>query len=140
MHFEALMTSENQQENTRKWTISHLKDQGIHMRKYIKSEDLRGARTLFAYNSKTMFNIKLNQMNHEPFSKVNWTCNECTSVLSSIHIKWCPAYSHLRENLSLERDEDLILYLQQVIQLRKESDDKQNSYAYLHMLLLMTIP
>ena len=102
-----------------------LQKEEITMKEYIKTMDLNGARTMFAHNSQTMKHIKLNQMNHEPYSKVNWRCHECSSISSSRHIKWCPAYSHLREDLSLERDDHLIKYLQEVIKIREDADNKE---------------
>ena len=102
-----------------------LKEEGIQMKSYIKDMDLKSARTLFAYNSEVMCHIKLNQMSHEPFSKANWVCHECTSISSSIHVKWCPGYAHLRENLSLDKDDDLIWYLSQVIKIRTEADKER---------------
>ena len=46
----------------------------------------------------------------------------CNCISSSEHIKWCEGYSHLRENLDPDSDEDWVKYFQQVIKIRDEAD------------------
>ena len=65
--------------------------------------------------------IKMHFMSDKKFAADLWQCdNQCGKCDSVAHIKECPAYDHLRADKDLSEDQDLVHYVQQVLQLRDE--------------------
>ena len=51
-----------------------------------------------------------------------WQCTGCGNIDSQAHILWCPAYKELREGKSMESDEDVVEYIQKVLDIRDKLD------------------
>ena len=68
-----------------------------------------------------MIDAKFNFKNKKEYSSDLWVCDSCSSSIESqSHLLWCPAYQNLRENKSLENDQDLINYIKKVLEIRDE--------------------
>jgi hypothetical protein len=53
------------------------------------------------------------------YEKELWKCDSCLSTIESqSHLLFCPAYASLREDKSLNDDQDLIKYIHKVLQIR----------------------
>ena len=67
-----------------------------------------------------MLDIKFNFKNDKLNAKELWKCDSCQSAIESQdHILWCPAYVDLREDKSLNNDNDLIVYFKEVMKIRE---------------------
>ena len=81
---------------------------------YFYTETLQNARLLFRFRVE-LFEAKRNFKNK--YKSEGYNCDSCESE-SNIHVLFCPAYSVLRENKSLQSDSDLCEYLKQVLEIR----------------------
>ena len=87
------------------------------MQKNYKLED---ARLNFKYRTK-MMEFKFNYKNDKINCSELWNCDSCQSAIETQdHILWCPAYTSLRVDKSLDNDEDLIKYFTQVMKIREK--------------------
>ena len=67
-----------------------------------------------------MLNIKFNYKNDKLNAKELWNYDSCQSAIETQdHIIWCPAYADLREDKSLNNDNDLIVYFKEVMKIRE---------------------
>ena len=96
-----------------------MKDESFGTKQYLKDLSLSDARLNFKIRSK-MLNIKFNYKNDKLNAKELWNCDSCQSAIESQdHIIWCPAYADLREDKSLNNDNDLIVYFKEVMKIRE---------------------
>ena len=64
--------------------------------------------------------VKMNFQSDKKFSKELWTCWDCSALDSQLHIVGCSQYSHLRQNLDMNNDADVVKYFQDVIKYRED--------------------
>ena len=68
-----------------------------------------------------MLDVKFNYSHDPQYKKDLWRCDSCeSSIDTQSHILWCPAYSDLRVDKSLEKDKDLIDYIKNVMSIRQK--------------------
>jgi len=66
-----------------------------------------------------MLDVKFNYKNDPKYRAKLWVCDSCESAIDTqSHILWCPSYAELREDKSLNNDNDLIEYLINVFKIR----------------------
>ena len=100
-------------------SFSKLKGKGyeheeFNVKHYINEMKLRNARTNFRIRS-SMIPCKMNMKSNTKFASDLWKCDECLSIYSQSHILWCPAYASLRDGKSLDNDNDIVHYYQEVM-------------------------
>ena len=84
------------------------KDEEFCTKEYFKTLNIFDARTIFKMRAKMTQYVKWNYQNDVKNRAQLWQCSSCqSSIDTQSHITWCPAYSDLRENRSLENDKDL---------------------------------
>ena len=86
---------------------------------YLKEMSMMDARTLFRIRSQTT-TVQMNQRSDKSHAKNLWKCLECGNIDSQSHIVWCPFFSELREGKSLDNNDDLVKYFQQIFKIREE--------------------
>ena len=91
---------------------------------YLKTMNVKNARTFFAYRAQTLSTAQMN-FKHKPEYVLNkWKCS-CGEDDYQSHLPHCLSYEHLREGLNLEdSDHDLVLFFQRVIREREREDDR----------------
>ena len=100
---------------------SKLKDgpmatENFEPKEYLSTMNLSRSRVNFKLRSK-MLDTKMNYS--AKYEKEQWKCDSCRSAIESqSHLLFCPAYASLREGKSLNDDQDLIEYIQNVLQIR----------------------
>ena len=98
--------------------MSAIRDEISKGNSYFFEETLENARILFRYRVE-LYEAKLNFKNK--YKTEGYQCDSCESESeSNIHVLFCPAYSVLRENKSLQSDSDLCEYLKQVLEIRSK--------------------
>ena len=112
-------------EQYKKLDVIELSSENFETKSYFKELTLEQARTKFAIDSKMLMTVK----SHFPSDKGNmeelWKCNQCTRVDSIRHLKICPFFADLREDKDLNKDEDLIKYFEEIIQIRINDEQSQ---------------
>ena len=97
-----------------------MKNERFGTKQYLKNYKLEDARLHFKYRTK-MMEFKFNYKNDKKNSSELWNCDSCQSAIETQdHILWCPAYTSLRADKSLDNDEDLIKYFTQVMKIREK--------------------
>ena len=91
----------------------------FEVKPYIHNMKLRNARTQFRIRSSTI-PCKMNMKSNAKFAADLWKCDECFSLDSQSHILWCEAYAPIREGKSLDNDNDIVQYYQEVMKIRGE--------------------
>ena len=85
---------------------------------YFFSETLKNARTLFRFRVE-LYESKLNFKNKCEYKAEKFMCDSCESQVDHhLHVLFCPSYSSLREDKSMNSDSDLAQYLQKVLEIR----------------------
>ena len=77
-------------------------------------------RTIFRYRVE-LFDAKINLKNNPKYKAEGYLCDSCESKTEkedTRHILFCPAYAPIRENKSLNCDQDLAEYLKKVLEVR----------------------
>ena len=103
----------------RKLSHHELSLEKFERKSYFSDLNLNQARIKFRIRSKTLRTIKMNLSSDKIFAKQLWSCWHCPMIDSQTHVRVCPAYLHLREEINLEDDKDLVKYFTQVIKLRE---------------------
>ena len=85
---------------------------------YPVSMKLEDARTKFAIDNRMVPTIKSDFPSDSTYAEKLWKCDECERVDSIRHIKVCPGYEELRSDKDLSKDEDLVKYFQDVLNVR----------------------
>ena len=81
------------------------------------------ARQKFRLRSFMTKTVKMNYPNDIAFRKQSWKCFHCPNIDTQSHVRFCPAYEHLRLNKDFDDDKDLVTYYQQVIAMREDEVD-----------------
>ena len=127
----------------KKIEFSVISQDDFKMKTYFKTFSTIQARMKFKIISH-MTRLAMNYRNEKKFRDRGWVCLGCQSLPppeggeggvsggqqepgpvleTDEHVLYCRAYSDLRENKNLSRDEDLILYYQQVCERRASYED-----------------
>ena len=95
--------------------MSAIRDELRKGNSYFYSETLQNVRILFRFRVE-LYESKMNFKNKY---RGNYLCDSCESESDvSTHVLYCPAYSALRENKSLNNDRHLAEYLHKVLEIR----------------------
>ena len=98
--------------------MSALRDEIKKGNAYFITESLKDVRSIFRFRV-DLFEAKMNYSYRNKYRNQSELCNSCESAIcETSHILYCPAYSTLRENKSLNCDKHLASYLQQVLEIR----------------------
>ena len=96
--------------------MSALRDEVRKGNAYFFNESLQDVRSIFRFRV-DLIEAKKNYKNK--YRNQSELCDSCESAIcETSHILYCPAYSALRENKSLNCDKDLATYLQKVLKIR----------------------
>ena len=66
--------------------------------------------------------VKMNFPSDIAYRKQSWKCFHCPNIDTQSHVRYCPAYEHLRMNKNLDDDKDLVNYFQKVIAMREAEE------------------
>ena len=77
-----------------------------------------------------MLDVKMNKKSDKSNADNLWRCDFCRSLDSQSHIMWCPAFVSLREGKNLHDNDDLILYVQQVMKIRSQWTEMKDMVLY----------
>ena len=80
---------------------------------------LGDARLMFALRSKMTRTVQMNYKGDPEFRKNGWKCVGCGEPDLQEHVVSCSAYGHLRSNLDLRTDKDMVKYYKEVIAIRE---------------------
>ena len=90
------------------------------MNTYVKSMNLSEVRVLFKHRV-GMTKCAENYKGWKKYAAEKAYCRVCGKYDSQSHLLACPAFVHLRgPNICLQRDDDLVTYLREVLRLREE--------------------
>ena len=84
------------------------------MKEYAKTLYLHEARHIFKHRTSMTQYVKLNYKGNKRYESEGWKCDYCLHLDSEDHLLWCEEYESIRENLNLEKDKDLSLYLHKI--------------------------
>ena len=84
------------------------------MKEYAKTLYLHEARLIFKHRTSMTQYVKLNYKGNKRYEAEGWKCDDCLHLDSEDHLLWCEEYESIRENLNLEKDKDLSLYLHKI--------------------------
>ena len=95
-----------------------IRDEIVKGNDYFFSETLSNVRTLFRFRV-DLIEAKLNFK--QKYKHESLLCNSCESqVENNTHILFCPSYISLREGKSMNNNQHLAEYIQQVLEIRSE--------------------
>ena len=100
--------------------------ENCEVKQYIKDLPYSQALLRFRIRADMVPTVKTHWKSDPGYEADLWTCWACPQPVTDTtsHIKRCPEYSDLRENLELDRTEHLVIYFQKVIDRRlSEQDD-----------------
>ena len=97
-----------------------MNNEKCELKEYFTKLTVEDARLKFRLRT-MMVEAKFNFKNKKEYSNDLWVCDSCsTNIETQSHLLWCPAYQNLRENKSLDNDQDLINYIKKVLEIRDE--------------------
>ena len=95
------------------------------MKKYFSELNLKQARIKFRERANCMKTCKRHFSNDANFIKSMFSCESCESKINKIsnvdvlsHWRSCESYRMFRESRDLSKDEDLVAYYQDIIEIR----------------------
>ena len=105
-------------EQYKKIKVIEMSAENFETKSYFNELTLDQARTKFAIDTKMLRTVKINFPSDLKNEDDLWKCDQCTCEDSIRHLKICPFFEDLRENKNLDRDDDLISYFDEIIQIR----------------------
>ena len=93
-------------------------------KEYLKVMTPSSARVYLSARAGMLKTIKMNFVNDRRFSSELWTCPhpDCTAIDTMSHLRWCAGYTHLRQGLNLDKDQDMVQYYKAIIKQREEDN------------------
>ena len=108
----------NEIKKLEKLTEIKICDEQFQTKEYLKMMNIEDARTKFKLRTH-MLDVKFNYKHMPKNEKSLWQCDSCmTNIDTQSHVLWCPAYSKLREGLSMDNDQDILKYYHEVMVIR----------------------
>ena len=105
----------------RKLDDSEMLNETFERKPYLRQLNLESARTKFKFRTKMTRFVKMNYSSSVEYTEDMWRCDSCrTKICTQSHVLWCSAYSSLREEKDLNKDEDLCNYLREVHKIRQK--------------------
>ena len=90
----------------------------FEVKKYIQTMNISNARMMFSLRT-FMYEAKFNYKHQKEHEEQLWRCDSCERCIETqSHILSCPAYVTLREDMDLNKDEDLVRYFKKVMEIR----------------------
>ena len=108
-----------------------MENEPFQVQPYFKTLSVKASRFKFKLVSRMTPRVANNFKNDKRFKAIGWACVGCLSngpitgqlpLDTEEHILLCGSYADLRENKSMDSDQDIITYFQQVIE-RREKDE-----------------
>ena len=97
-----------------------MKNETFERNTYINNMSMKEAKTFFKFRTH-MTNVKLNYKNDKKNREELWRCDSCKSAIDTqSHILWCPSYKELRAGKNINNNEDLVNYIQRVMEIREK--------------------
>ena len=90
---------------------------------YLYNLNLAQARIKFRERSSCMKFCRTHTSSDETNIKAMFQCFNCSKVDVLSHWRTCKSYENLRQNKNLEKDEDLMKYYQEIIQIRSSESE-----------------
>ena len=94
------------------------------MKEYDKTLNLHEARLIFKHRTSMTQYVKLDYKGNKRYEAEGWKCDDCLHLDSEDHLLWCEEYESIHENLNLEKDKDLSLYLHKIHISRGKKNNK----------------
>ena len=109
----------------KKINIDELKHEDFELKPYMKSLPVKEALVNFRLRGRVLHTIKTHFKSDKKFTSELWTCEGCSSSLDTSHhiLRQCASYEDLRQDLDLEKEKDIIIFFQRVLQRRGNPDD-----------------
>ena len=64
--------------------------------------------------------VQMNFKSEKKFILNGWKCVSCGNLDTQEHLLSCPGYSFLRDGKKLDQDQDLVIYIRNIIKHRLE--------------------
>ena len=104
----------------KKLDYSKLSLEKFGTQEYIKKLNIPDARLKFALRSKMTRTVQMNFKSEKRFILNGWKCVSCGNLDTQEHLLSCPGYSFLRDGKKLDQDQDLVIYIRNIIKHRLE--------------------
>ena len=104
----------------KKLDYSKLSLEKFGTQEYIKKLNIPDARLKFALRSKMTRTVQMNFKSEKRFILNGWKCVSCGHLDTQEHLLSCPGYSFLRDGKKLDQDQDLVIYIRNIIKHRLE--------------------
>ena len=102
---------------------SNIMSEPYEVKGYLKTIKPEHARLKYRERYFMLKGCKLNFANNPDYKRQEFVCDYCPSISSQHHVKICKEYYQFRHSRDLEKDDDLVQYLVDVMQHRREHDD-----------------
>ena len=99
------------------------------MKDYMKELPYSDALIQFRLRGKVLNSVKTHFKSEKKYRDDLWSCEGCSSFLdTTFHIlHQCQQYEDLRDNLNLEKTEDVVTFFKSVLKKRDEADEADDN-------------